>query len=488
MRRAINLFVFVLLPYMVTFAQVNDFEERYNTFRKEVQVDYHDFRNRANREYAEFVRKAWKQYQALPAIPRPKEETPIPPTIYPEGEEGKPIESNPISIDEVVPVTKPIPQSKPVAPIKENPQPIENSFRFRFFGTEANVRLHDHLRFYLSSCSGEELARAWEICSRKEYDNVIRDCLKIRMQHKLCDWAYLLMLKEMTDSFFGTSCNESVLLMAYLYCQSGYKMRLGQSGNKLVFLYASQYNIYDQPYYEVSGEKFYPMDCQEKELRICEASFPNEQSLSLAIHEEMSLARNISPIRRLQAKRYPEMKVEVSVNKNLVDFYNVYPASEWNDDFMTRWGMYANTPLHRDVKKTLYPALLSSVKGKSQQEAVAYLLNFVQTAFVYEYDDKVWGRDRAFFAEETLYYPYCDCEDRSILFSRLVRDLLGLKVALIYYPGHLATAVCFTGQVNGDYIVIGDMRYTICDPTYINAPVGISMPGMDNRIAKAILL
>ncbi len=476
----------VLCPFIS--AQMNDFEDRYHTFRKEVQTDYRDFRSRANREYAEFVRKAWKQYEALPAVPRPKEEEPVPPTIYPEDEKGKPIESNPIRIDEVVPVPRPIQQPKPAVPIKENPQPVGDFFSFCFLGTEAHVRLNDHLRFRLSSCSGEEVARVWEICSRKEYDNVVRDCLKIRMQHSLCDWAYLLMLKEMTDSFFGANCNESVLLMAYLYCQSGYKMRLGQSGDRLVFLYASRYDIYDQPFYEIDGEKFYPVDCREKKLHICAASFPDEQSLSLAIHEEMLLEGNISPTRILQAKGYPEMKAEVSVNKNLMNFYSAYPASEWNGNFMTRWGMYADTPLHGDVKNTLYPALLSFLKGKSQREAVTCLLNFVQTAFVYEHDDKVWGKDRAFFAEETLYYPYCDCEDRSILFSRLVRDLLGLKAALVYYPGHLAAAVSFTGQADGDYIVTGNVRYTVCDPTYINAPVGVSMPGMDNRTAKVILL
>ena len=98
------------------------------------------------------------------------------------------------------------------------------------------------------------------------------------------------------------------------------------------------------------------------------------------------------------------------------------------------------------------------------------------------------GHDRAFFAEETLYYPYCDCEDRAILFTRLVRDLLGLKCILVYYPGHLASAVCLKQQVNGDYILLDGDVYTICDPTYIGAPVGITMPEMDNRSAKVIKL
>ena len=150
--------------------------------------------------------------------------------------------------------------------------------------------------------------------------------------------------------------------------------------------------------------------------------------------------------------------------------------------------MYANTPMDSESEQTLYPALRAAIKGLSEKEAVERLLNFVQTAFVYEYDDKVWGQDRAFFAEETLNYPYCDCEDRSILFSRLVRDLVGLDVALIYYPGHLATAVRFTETVKGDNVYANGKRYVICDPTYIGAPVGMTMPNMDNSQAKVILL
>ena len=150
--------------------------------------------------------------------------------------------------------------------------------------------------------------------------------------------------------------------------------------------------------------------------------------------------------------------------------------------------MYANTPICDEVKNELYPQLKKNIQGRSKLDAAERLLNFVQTAFTYEYDDKVWGGDRAFFAEETLYYPYCDCEDRSILFSHLVRDLLGLKVVLVYYPGHLATAVQFNEEVNGDYLVVNGRKYTICDPTYIGASIGRTMPQMDNSTAKVIIL
>jgi hypothetical protein len=70
----------------------------------------------------------------------------------------------------------------------------------------------------------------------------------------------------------------------------------------------------------------------------------------------------------------------------------------------------------------------------------------------------------------------------------LVRDLIGTDVVLIYYPGHLATAVGFKEEVNGDYLIYKNRRYTVCDPTYVNAPVGKTMPGMDNKEAQVIVL
>ena len=57
-----------------------------------------------------------------------------------------------------------------------------------------------------------------------------------------------------------------------------------------------------------------------------------------------------------------------------------------------------------------------------------------------------------------------------------------------YYPGHLASAVCFNQQVTGDYILLNGSKFVVCDPTYIGAPVGLTMPNMDNKSANVIIL
>ena len=43
-------------------------------------------------------------------------------------------------------------------------------------------------------------------------------------------------------------------------------------------------------------------------------------------------------------------------------------------------------------------------------------------------------------------------------------------------------------QMLGWYLIVGGQKYIVCDPTYIGAPMGRTMPGMDNNSAKVIAL
>lgn len=495
-RKVIYVLSFLFISCMVKGQSRESYEEmrerlgrEFSSFRESAEKDFEDFRNRINEEYASLLKKSWQEYNAIKGIPVPDRDKTVPPVVYPYDDKDEPVKDNLKPFDEIVPVVKPKPQPDPIVPIEETPAPVvDRYYTFDFFNTKMQVRIDDKHRFTLRNCSESEVARAWTVLSGSAYNNVINDCLRLRSQHKLCDWEYLLMLRDLSDSFFKGCTNESVLFAAYLYCQSGYKMRLACADSRLYLLYASNHLIYDKTFWTIDGERFYALDSSVKRLNICQAAFPNEKPLSLQISTEPLLSQNASAQRSLQSKRYQDVKAVVNTNENLIKFFDSYPTSMIDNDFGTRWAMYANTPLSQQARQELYPALKRAISGKSQIDAVNRLLNFVQTAFVYEYDDKVWGCDRAFFADETLYYPYCDCEDRSILFSLLVRDLLGLKVVLVYYPGHLATAVNFTESVTGDYLAINGNRYVICDPTFIGAPVGATMPNMDNASAKVILL
>lgn len=511
-----------------------------NFSQKDLINEYRQFRQQCTSTYTNWMREAWQSYtgEAPKKVPQVKDAPPIFIPIDDNGEEGKPItydeakaeiqkgtiataeestasffsflknivkgkgkkekkikenKNQKLAVEKVhddVVKEKPK-ESKALVPIAAAPVQeggVNTPFPFTIFGTKYQVRLSDACRFKLKGVTENDVADAIELLSDIKYDNLLFDCLKIRKENKLSDWAYFQTLEALTNDFCGKGTNEATLLMGYILSQSGYKVRLGRDNNKLVLLTASQHTIYNKVAYRLDGETFYLLDGSVETLSICRASLPNETSISLYILNAQKFDMDQSEVRTIKSRDYPDFEVTIHTNKNLLKFYDTYLPSCMNDEVMTRWAMYANTPLSEDVKAELYPQLLPKLQGLSKLEGMRRLLNLIQTGLVYEYDENIWGVDRAFFAEETLYYPYCDCEDRSILLSRLVRDLLGLKAILIYYPGHLAMAVHFPEEVSGDYIMLEGEKYIVCDPTYIAATVGRTMPGMNNNEARVILL
>lgn len=460
-----------------------------SAFNQKRANNFNDYRQKLNAEYVSKTREKWKDFNSFRGLSLPdKDIKPVRPISMSDEDALRGKIDNNIGFDEVVSPIQNNARPQPIAPVQETPENNQQFLSFSYLGSSLQVRKPQGGMVSLVSLDEDAVADAWNNLCDSRFNNLIIDCLKLRTSLNLCDWAYLMMLQALGNSYCGVNSNEAILLMAYLYSQSGYKMRLGQANGRLEMLYASQHSVYGTSYFICDGDKFFALSKTNASIKINAAKYPKEQSLSLWVPNTPQVAFSSSPSRTLTSERYPEMSVRVSVNKNLLAFFNSYPTSEVGGNFMTRWAMYANTPICKDVQNELYPQLRQFLSSRSQLESVEMLLNWVQTAFVYEYDDKVWGEDRAFFPDETLYYPYCDCEDRSILFTRLVRDLIGLKCILIYYPGHLASAVCFTEPVNGDYIQVNGKRFVVCDPTYIGASVGHTMPDMDNQTAKLILL
>lgn len=482
MKRPFSIIISLFVSYLV-YGQ-NSIIAQYNQFKQQAHQEYSDFRKKVNQDYADWMRKAWEWHDKIEPMPRPKEEM-QPPIIY--SKENEKEKTNPIPYEDITPM--PSPQPKPVAPIKEK----DGDYRmilFEFYGIKEQVRIPKDFVFKLKGNDEEAYAMAWEQLSSDKYDNLIRDCLVLRMEYQLCDWAYLMMLGAMSEAVCGTGTNEAIMLQAFVFCQSGYKIRLGFTKERnLRLLFKSEHQIFDLEGFKMDDGLFYLLHPIEGDgLNVCDIQYPEEKPLSLWIADEQKFAERQSEERQL-IPADSTISIKSQVNENLLDFYSFYPTSMIDGNIVSRWAMYANTPLSESAKAKLYPQL-KMILGRANniEIAAAWLLYWVQTAFVYEYDDKVWGHDRAFFAEETLFYPYCDCEDRSILFSRLVRDLLGLDVMLVFYPGHLATAVAFNTSVKGDYIDMNGKHYTICDPTYIGAPIGATMPDMDNKTAKVIVL
>lgn len=475
MKKTSILVLFALLLSAPLMAQIDDdfiSNSDFQRFRDSIFNDFESFRRQANEEFANFMKRPWVEEPVQPAVAPPeKPKPPMPVVVDPQTRptidlipfDGKPLPP------------KPIDNPRPIEPIKLTPRPTDPSTTLYFFGTPMTFHLNSAKMPKLANCFEKSVSEMWSQLSESFYDNVIAECLQYRESHNLCDWAYVLLTKQVAETCYGSEANEAVVLHFYLLTQSGFNVRIARaSNNRLAVLLGSDEKLYRMEFLKLNGRDYYVIDNSLKKLSyyIFNQTYPKEKTLSLAVTQP-KLSVSATDERTFASKRYANIKASIETNQNLIDFYNTYPLS-------SEWHYYSKASLSQTAKDALYPILRGAIKDKTEAEAANMLINFVQTGFQYQTDDKQFGYERPLFPDESLYYPYCDCEDRSILFSCLVRELLGLEVVLLNYPEHLATAVKFNENVNGDYLMIEGEKYLICDPTYIGASIGRCMPDFKN--------
>lgn len=444
----------------------------YEAFRVAAIKDFDDFRKKANEDYARFMDREWEKFKAFKAKPFPERPEPPEPCVKkgstpPETVQlraGKTIEPKDTAARKIELVEfKLTPESVGQTDSQSRP------FAFDFYDTPCRT-LKVPL-FSMAEASEKEARDAWLFMDGNGYTSLADDCMRLREKLMLNDWGYIGLLETMTAAMFGRNSNEAVVAQMFLLVQSGYKARIARTQDKMVLMVPFTDETYSYPYVEIQNESYYIMDknMDATMFSVFNMAYPDEQTASVQLCRQPLFNIRTAGNRALQSDAYPDMHISIATNKNLVDFLKDYPRTNV-------WPIYVKASISDDMKRQLYPQLRKAIAGKSKTEAVQMLLNFVQTAFEYKTDQEQFGEEMPLFADEMLYYPYADCEDRSILLSVLVKDLTGLDVILLDYPEHIAMAVRFDEPVDGYYFTVDGEEYVVCDPTYIGASVGDCMP------------
>ena len=255
---------------------MGDLNANFDDFNQSMQQDFENFRNQINEAYANFLREAWKQFDADAPIPQPKEKD-VPPVIKPQEDkpQPRPREDRVLPIKPVVvTIPKAEPQPEPIEPIEEQPKGDATQYvDFTVFGTQCRIRFGDEERFRLPAVNKDAIADLWVRLATPAYNNTLHDCLQLRRDHQFSDWAYLHLLDSASQACLGKG-NEATLLMAYLYCQSGYKMRMGIADNRLFMLFGSKHVLFNRSYYTIGDCYYYPYGGNAEKLYICEVPFP----------------------------------------------------------------------------------------------------------------------------------------------------------------------------------------------------------------------
>ena len=433
--------------------------------------EFLEYKDKRDKEFTAFLKAQWKPVdivkgEVLDEAPKPDvmpvAEPPPAPTVTPA---TKPVV---ISVPRPAPV-KP-PETAPLAVVPGG-RPVD----IDFFGRQVRFYYDASLNQRLSSNINKDAVSAyWSALSRSEYQGLLKQLESQKASLQLNDWAYASLIHKLATAIDNNRRNESALLSWFLLAKSGYKARIAFDSSSVYLLVPSQHEMFDVSYFTFGGKRYYAVDFEGNKQTLgrvytYDGEYPDANK-AFDMQVTSVVASNDTDARRhlsfdFEGKRY---NIDVTYDRGRVGFFSTYP--QLNLD------MYFGSDVYKVTATPLQKQLAAHMKGMSEQQAVNFLLRFVQTSLKYQTDDGQFGRENYLFPEETLYYPYSDCEDRAVLFAWLVQSLLGLQVVGLDYPGHVAAAVHFNETVPGDSVDYQGKRYVVTDPTYINASAGMTMP------------
>lgn len=493
----LSLTVFVGQPLEAKASELTEFEKWKKKHNKQVS----NYVEQYDKDFASFLKNRWVEAEVVDGEkrdlkPKPKQ-TPT--------KQSKPvIEQQPVEIvlpdivpdatPDIAPEQPPVPKAKPKAKPKTSPvvkSPFDyaqgqKSLTMSLIGQQIVMPKIELPRLAINKLSSANISELWLAMAGSEYQVAIAAIKQASDDLKLDDWGNALLTHKYLTQLERLNQNQRQLLSWFYLVKQGFDARVAFDKNQVYLLLHTKQTLFGQKFFTFDKQKYYFVDFAQTRPVQVGSVYTYEQQHSSAT-QSVSVDMSVAPlqgdsdkVRTLVTKiNNQEISISAPYNSEYVAFLDFYPQ--------VSMATYFKAELPEQTKVSLLSQLKQKLEGLSELQAVNFLLHFVQSSLQYKTDQEQFNYENYLFAGETLHYPYADCEDRSVLFAYLVKHLLGNKVVGLEYKGHVATAVALKSQINGNSFLLNDVRYTIADPTYINANVGETMTGYEGVEPKLVI-
>ncbi len=322
------------------------------------------------------------------------------------------------------------------------------------------------------------IKNCYDFLMKTSYHPVLSQIVSLCEQYNLNDWDYYRLLTEFSASVSGEP-NAQRIITWFLLIESNYKAKIGYCNDILYVLLASDQTLYNLPWFNINGVRYYSIKCDDNKIATYEIEyFKGYKYVNVFHHKPILIEGEINEKTitfPFDGKNY---SVALEYDQNIVDYYSDYPGLDVD--------YYFTLPVSRAFKESVENNLAPFLYNKSRLESLRFLLSLVQYGFRYKKDEEQFNKEKYMVPEEMLNYDYSDCDDRVILFSCLVHSLLNLDVIALDFKGHICSAVDVSDAgLNGD-LTYNEREFLICDPTYVGAPPGVMLP--DYQLNSAVII
>lgn len=360
-----------------------------------------------------------------------------------------------------------------VAPAKY--EITDDRYKFDFYGMDAYLPKCDFSIASSISDLTKEGGTHWKkLAAQEEALEAARQLFGLSQELGLNGYLTFRLAEQYVDSKFPNS-NAAARTSAvhFLLSNMGYDARLGVIGGKLpvVMMPFDQEKVYSAMQLTQNNGRTYTIlepngmtldDLQKYGNMVNTCQLPADAKGKTS---DLRLTGLDLP---MKAKSFEvtggDITLRGEVNENMMKMLHHYPQMPVGD-FASSW-------VDASLRDDLVGQVKSQLKGMGDKDAINKLMRFFHYGFEYATDQEAHGFEKPYFLEENFLYGTNDCEDRSIFFSYLVWNSLGLPCQLIQYPNHESTAVAVKEPVNGYYYTLDGVNFYSADPTYIGSSIG----------------
>jgi len=475
----------LLLPLYVSAQEgevKNDYQKSFDEFNTSINKEFTDFKSKNDSVFYNFLEQSWLEFQLFrdkrQSIPKPVDQ-PISKPVKIKNNTISPIERKTMLQDsgkQLILNGKPASyQTKAVVNMPDIPTTTVD-----FYGLKIDIPEQAQTAPEYTVISNSDIALYFKNACNNDYLSITIELLQdMAIDGSLNGWGYIELLREASVNLYNDT-NHQVLFTWYALLKSGYDARVAYSNTNIFLLATFDVPIFYNSYFISNNKKYFiiPFNSQKGDMELVrsyEGEYPSELSSLSLYFQKLPSFTNISAYREVQ---YHDDTITLAYNSNLKDYYGSYPECDLS--------VYFPPPLSNIAISSLSEYIVPKLKNKTEVEKVNFLLDFIQYAIDYKTDVEQFGTENYLFAEESIFYPYADCEDRAVLLAQLVKHFLGLKTIAIIYPSHVSLGVNITEAIDGTSVVYDNHSYYIADPTYIGAKIGMVMPEYENTPPEVI--
>jgi hypothetical protein len=485
-------------------------DSEYEQWLKKTQGEFQNYLDENDKAFINFLNQKWQAVDVEKSVKRDPAPKPLDipiakPIVKPIVNSESPATEQPATQPTLQPIIKPIIIAKPVItpdpfldPVAEKkptitkPTTTKSDYnlrmaKFDFFGESIHIEYNKKFKqTFRSKIDNESIANYWQKLASQPHKEIIEQLSKTAKELQLNDWGSALLFDQFSRELQGSNQRNQTsrqLTSWFLLVKAGFNARVAYN-DQVFLIIPSEQELFSTTFFTLDNQRFYSVSLNEKPMKPGKVFTYSGKHLDGQRNLDFSKPNNFIAHKH-QAERDlsfsyngESFEIKVQYPRDMINYFKTFPQLTLSSYFSA--GMPSETAY------SLLTQLQPIIEGQTETEAVNRLLRFVQTAFKYKTDDDQFRQENYLFPLETLHYPYSDCEDRAALFAWLTESLLKLDVVIVEFPGHVATAVQFSQKTNGDSWQFNSKRYTMTDPTYINANAGMTMPQYQGKVPKLV--